>query len=108
MSDSEGCIPDPIADGYTIYSKSGCYYCTKVKELLAKETPVKIIMCDNFLFEDRTGFLEKIKSIANDGKDTRTFPIVFHCGTFLGGYEETKKHYDKLSLFTSGNEDDCF
>ena len=79
----------PSLDTYTIYSKSGCSYCTKVKELLtAFDMSFTIVNCDEYLYEDKEGFLEFIKKTAN--KEYRTFPIVFHKGTFLGGFMETK------------------
>jgi hypothetical protein len=29
------------------------------------------------------------------------FPMIFYDGKFLGGYAETKEHYDKSSAFTN-------
>jgi thioredoxin reductase (NADPH)/glutaredoxin 3 len=80
---------EPSSEGYTIYSKSGCTYCTKVKELLKiLELPYVMINCDEYLLEDRDGFLAFIQERA--GKEYKTFPMVFADGKFLGGFAETK------------------
>lgn len=80
---------EPSSKGYTIYSKSGCTYCTKVKELLKLlELPYEMVNCDEYLLEDRDGFLAFIKERA--GKEYKTFPMVFADGKFLGGFSETK------------------
>lgn len=85
---------EPSSDTYTIYSKSGCYYCTKAKELLKTVNPSPIIInCDEYLFEDRDGFLQFIENKA--GKSYKTFPMIFHKGTFIGGFTETEKYYNK-------------
>ena len=87
----------PSASGYTIYSKSGCSFCTKVKVLLEEE-PYTIIDCDQYLVDDniKQQFLLFIKNIA--GKECRTFPMIFKDGIFIGGFTETKVYYDNLSV----------
>ena len=75
---------------YTIYSKSGCTFCTKVKNLLIeKNYAFDFIDCDEYLLEDKAGFLKFIEERA--GKEYKTFPIVFRAGYFVGGFTETKK-----------------
>lgn len=87
----------PDFNNYTIYSKSGCYYCTKVKELLQNENPTPIIInCDEYLFDDKEGFLQFIEKIS--GVSYRTFPMVFHKCKFIGGYNETKKYYEESNI----------
>jgi len=92
----------PLETGFTIYSKSGCSYCTKVKKLLLdKQIFFVDISCDEYLIEDKERFLSFIKGRAN--KEHRTFPIVFKDGKFIGGFTETQLYFDKLSCF--GNDD---
>jgi len=84
---------EPSNTVFTIYSKSGCTFCTKVKKLLLeKNYAFDLIDCDDYLIEDKEKFLEFIKEHA--GKEYKTFPMVFRCGTFVGGFTETKKLID--------------
>jgi glutaredoxin len=84
----------PHQTGYTIYSKSGCLSCTKVKVLLEDEQTNQID-CDKYLTDDniKKEFLEFIKKLANKSFDK--FPMVFKDGVFIGGFIETKDFYDK-------------
>ena len=62
--------------------------CINVKKLLAAlELPSIEIICDMYLSESHTEFLEFIKRIA--GKTYKTFPMVFLDGKFIGGYLDT-------------------
>ena len=95
-------IFEPLKTGFTVYSKSECSYCTKVKKLLLdKQTFFTDVSCDEYLLEDKEVFLTFIKERAN--KEYRTFPMVFYNGKFIGGFTETKLHFDKLLSF---NNDD--
>lgn len=90
----------PLESGFTIYSKSGCPNCTKVKKLLLdKQTFFLDISCDEYLLEDKEGFLSFIKERAN--KEYKTFPMIFKDGKFIGGFSETQLHFDKLSCFSN-------
>jgi len=90
----------PLETGFTIYSKSGCSNCTKVKKLLLdKQSFFVDISCDEYLLEDKEGFLSFIKERAN--KEYKTFPMVFYDGKFIGGFAEIKLHFDKLSCFSN-------
>lgn len=82
-------------ESWTIYSKSDCMFCNKVKELLEKEPLITIINCDDWLKckEKKEIFLHSIKDII--GYEWRTFPIVFANDEFIGGYTETKNYFDK-------------
>lgn len=82
-------IPNVSDTGYTVYTKSECGWCRRVKELLPDAL---IINCDAFLKEDRSKFLEKMRLAI--GKEHRTFPMVFYDGAFIGGYEDTKNFVD--------------
>ena len=88
----------PNSNGYTIYSKSGCPFCTKVKKLLVDVMPAALIIdCDEYLITDKEDFLEFIKQMA--GKKHKTFPMIFHNGDFIGGFTETKAFFEKSSAF---------
>jgi glutaredoxin len=89
---------EPTSNNFTIYSKSGCILCDKVKNLLTKNNlEYKVIDCDEYLIEDRQGFLLFINSCAK--KDTGGFPKVFRDGVFVGSYKETKDLVDKILDF---------
>ena len=83
--------------GYTIFSKSGCPNCRKVKELIFDygHKPI-IIDCDEALFEDRAGFLQYL---ADCGATGTTFPFVFLDNKYLGGYDDTKRHIEQDDAF---------
>lgn len=88
----------PDADKYTIYSKHGCPYCIKAKILLSNIEPKPtIIECDEYIVSNKDAFLDFIKGII--GKEYRTFPMIFHNGSFIGGYNDTKEYHDKLTAF---------
>ena len=88
----------PLKNGFTIYSKSGCYNCIKVKTLLADaKYEFVVIDCDDYLFEDKEGFLLFIKERAK--KEHKTFPMVFIDGQFIGGFIETQQWVNKDSCF---------
>jgi glutaredoxin len=88
----------PSETGFTIYSKSGCLLCSKVKTLLRDNNlHFTIVDCDEYILEDKPAFLLYIKTIT--GQDIKGFPIVFENGTYIGSYTETKAHVDKLTSF---------
>lgn len=92
----------PMDTGFTIYSKSGCQNCTKVKKLLIEKKALYVIIdCDEYLIEDKDNFLLFIKEKAN--KEYKTFPIVFNNGIFLGGFNETQEYFDKFLNFDENN-----
>jgi len=83
--------PTPNATGFTIYTKTNCGYCDKVKSLLTSSGyPYTAILCDDYLKNDKMAFLEFIESIAN--VPYNTFPMVFHNSNFVGGYTDTMKY----------------
>jgi glutaredoxin 1 len=80
----------PVSSGFTIYGKSGCAYCDKVKDLLEEYDEQFIyVNCDEYLLENRDAFLEFIQKLA--GKEYKTFPMVFNSAQFVGGYTDTMK-----------------
>jgi glutaredoxin len=83
---------------FTIYSKSGCINCRKVKELLKNNKQIYVVIdCDDYLLEDKEFFLSFIKNCAK--KECKIFPMVFHKGDFIGGYDETATYLDKINAF---------
>jgi glutaredoxin len=82
----------PDKNKYTIYTKSGCPNCLKIKQLF-KDNFISIttINCDEYLIENRTEFLAFMKNISN--KEIKTFPIVFYNNEYIGGYIETLHHF---------------
>lgn len=93
----------PVATGYTIYSKSGCILCNKVKDLLnTRRQQFVVIDSDEYLIEDKEGFVAFMESCA--GKSTGGFPKVFADGIFVGGYAETKQYLDKALTFDDSVE----
>lgn len=86
----------PRENVFTIYSKSGCSYCVKAKNLLKdKNKQMHIIDCDDYLLENKEGFLDFIQNLAA-GKEHRTFPIVFYNTQYIGGFTELQ---NKLMTF---------
>jgi glutaredoxin len=86
--------PKPSNYGYTIYTKSGCPYCDRVKYLLKDNIPQPAyIECDPFLTFNRDKFMNFIKKYTKI--EYRTFPMVFLNGFFIGGYKETKEFYEE-------------
>jgi glutaredoxin len=94
---------EPTSNNFTIYSKSGCILCSKVKDLLTKNNlDFSVIDCDEYLIEDRQGFLLFINSCAK--KDTAGFPKVFRDGEFVGSYKETKDLVEKILNFEENGD----
>ena len=93
-------IPQPDEEKITIYSKSGCVNCVRVKKLL-KENNIDFIIidCDELLLENKTMFLQFIEQLI--GKEYKTFPMVFLNKTFIGGFKETEEYFSKILDFDS-------
>lgn len=89
----------PFDNKYTIYSKSGCKFCSLAKNFL-KENKLEysIIDCDDYLIENKNKFLEFIFYLSN--KEHKTFPIIFFNKIYIGGYLEleNKIKMDMLSF----------
>ena len=94
----------PSNKGFTIYSKSGCPNCTKVKHLLKEQNlTFNIVDCDEYIIESKEIFLNFIKELAQC--DIKEFPIVFYDKTFIGGYKNVKEYIAKLFLSFEENFD---
>ncbi len=91
---------EPKSGEYTIYSKSVCPNCSKVKALLnEKEITFSLIDCDEYLLECKQEFLLFIKSIIASNIECKMFPMVFDNKYFIGGFKETKEHLEKTLIF---------
>lgn len=90
----------PSKNEYTVYSKSGCSNCTKVKELLlSNNIPFMVIDCDKYLIEMKPEFLLFIQELT--GREWKTFPIVFTADSlFIGGFTDTRVYLEELLEFT--------
>jgi glutaredoxin len=96
----------PSDNNFTIYSKSGCINCRKVKDLLKNNnSEYEMIDCDDYLLEDKENFLLFIQSYSN--AECKIFPMVFHNGKFIGSFNETKEYLDSIQKtnldFTNDN-----
>jgi glutaredoxin len=96
-------IEEPSKTFFTVYSKSGCPNCTKVKALLKEQNLLfNVINCDDYIIEDKDYFLAFIKERVN--KECNTFPMVFNHGIFIGGYTETQQYINRLFLYFDENQ----
>jgi glutaredoxin len=87
----------PLDEGYTIYSKSGCGSCKKIKKLLLEKNIFFLdVQCDEFLLKDKEQFLLFISEKAQ--KEYKTFPMIFYNGEFVGGYNEVKDNIEKSEV----------
>jgi glutaredoxin len=90
-------ICKPIDEGYTIYSKSGCINCTRIKQFLKQKQIFFLeVQCDELLLKDKEEFLLIISEMAE--KECTTFPMIFHNGEFIGGYNEVKTNIEKSEV----------
>jgi glutaredoxin len=81
----------PYENIYTIYSKSGCPNCKKVKILLEENNIEFIIVdCDEYLINYKTEFLQFIKNLIS--KECKMFPMVFDNKCFIGGFSDTEDY----------------
>jgi glutaredoxin len=88
----------PQLSGFTVYSKSGCPNCLKVKKLLdEKKKEYVVFNCDEQLIEDKEAFLNFIKT--HTKRDYKFFPMVFFNGEFIGGCLDTIDYLDKIIDF---------
>ena len=84
-------IPSPLKKGYTIYTKTGCAYCTLAKQLLTSSKHM-IYLCDDLYIEDKDAFFNSMQEYTK--RSHKTFPLIFNNGEFMGGYSEVKAIFD--------------
>jgi glutaredoxin len=86
----------PLEKEFTIYSKSGCPNCKKVKELLeSSDSNFTIVDCDEYLVNSKPEFLHFIALLSN--QYWTTFPIVFEGSQFIGGFIDTRVYLSNKS-----------
>ena len=91
-------IEKPVETGFTIYSKSGCPNCTRIKKTMIEKKQTFIeINCDEYLIEDKEFFLSFIKNLAQ--KECKVFPMIFNDGAVIGSFNETQEFLDKQLIF---------
>jgi glutaredoxin len=82
-------------DGYTVYTKTGCTYCIKLKDLFEeKHIECKYINCDEYIKENKDEFLTYMKTLT----DHKTFPMVFYDKICIGGFTETKQFIEIVEM----------
>ena len=102
-------IVPPSTEGYTIYTKKECKYCTQTKELLAKETCIPtLISCDVYLetTAHKMAFLDAMRLLCK--REHKTFPFVFCNGLFVGGHSETEIYVRQVHAMQDALEDNDF
>ena len=96
----------PFSNKITVYSKSGCNNCDKVKMLLEDlvensrtcftNNDFSIVNCDKLLENNKELFIYNIEQII--GKISWQFPLVFANGNFIGGFKQTLRYFDEKYL----------
>lgn len=92
---SELCsLSSPEPGSWVVYSKTGCVYCDKAKNLLHKKNKsYKVIMCDELLFEDRQRCLNELGLFSKI--NVTTFPLVVDPeGKSVGGYTDLERRLE--------------
>ena len=88
---------NPEIKGFTVYSKSGCPSCTKIKNYLKEKNFLYTeINCDEYILENREEFIKFMEEIS--GQIHRSYPKIFYDGKIIGGLTETIDFIDKLLL----------
>jgi glutaredoxin 3 len=72
---------------FILYGINNCSYCTKSKQLLDDMG----IYYEYFEIkaEEKSIFLN---NMANETNNQRTFPLIFHNSTFIGGFSELEEY----------------
>jgi glutaredoxin len=65
--------------------------------LQEKQVKYNIIDCNEYILEDKPGFLEFIRLLV--GKEYKMFPMVFFNKSFIGGLKETEEYFNKILDF---------
>ena len=94
----------PDFNNYTIYSKSGCYYCTKVKELLQNENPTPIIInCDEYLIEN----IQTAYEFVNNPNYTYKIDFKHPCKELLFFFQKMAYRQDDTGKHTNDFNNFC-
>jgi glutaredoxin len=99
-SDSYNHFPLPDNHSITVYSKSGCSNCLKIKELLKKHNLSFIIInCDEFLLENRNEFLKFLTDLSQKEEQITQFPVAYYKSLHIGGVKNMEKYINSLLDF---------
>jgi glutaredoxin len=100
-------IPSPQKTGFSVFTKSSCKYCDKVKDLFCASPHMDpepmFVLCDDFLKGDETKRIFLMEMKKHIGKEYRTFPMVFKNGIFIGGSEEAEVFFTRSQYFGGVN-----
>jgi glutaredoxin len=90
----------PESNRITVYSKSGCINCVRVKHLLIENNLTFVeINCDEYLLENKQAFLSHMNKLIGHGYTM--FPMTFVDDKFIGGFIEMKNYVEKTLDFNS-------
>ena len=90
---------EPQINKLTVYSKSECKNCDKIKNILTKAGfEYHVVNCDAYLLVHRELFLDFIKDKSH-GQSVKTFPMVFNPDAkYIGGYAETMEYIERVIM----------
>ena len=94
-------VTKPAQEGFTVYTRSGCEFCRRAKQLLSSippslrrgPVPITVVECDEYVMgravSDVEGFWDVMCGAFRAAPSHRTFPVIFLDKKFIGGYTET-------------------
>lgn len=89
-------LQEPIEHILTVYTRTNCINCEKLKGYLLNTNRVKFrfIYCDEYMNDEETKkcFLNQMTYYS--GQKVRTFPMVFANKRYIGGYYETLEYFE--------------
>ena len=90
-------LPEIPLEGITVFTKSKCLYCEKLKGyLFNKSIEYKQICCDEY-YENEKSKKQLRDDLTNlTGKTNNTYPMVFLNGIYLGGYYNVLDYYGEF------------
>jgi glutaredoxin len=69
---------------FVIFTKTGCNNCKTLKKVLELNNYMTLMVnCDDYLIDDRDGFIEVMKNQIQSDVERIFFPIVFYDGVYL-------------------------
>lgn len=87
-------LPEPVPHTITVYTKSNCSNCDKLKAYLIKNSFIyQTIDCDPYLEDEemKNCFLTQMHYYS--GKKIKSFPMVFYDCRYIGGYYDLLEYY---------------
>lgn len=69
---------------FVIFTKTGCMNCKTLKKVLELNNYMTLMVnCDDYLIDDRDGFIEVMKNQIKNDIERIFFPIVFYDGVYV-------------------------